>query len=323
LAVPGGFTFATVSAGSYYACGVTAAGAAYCWGDNTSGQLGDGTTSVRETPVAVSGGLTFATVSAGWFSTCGVTTAGALYCWGNNTYGQLGNGATTGPQQCNEAHFEPGPCSTVPVAVPGGLTFRWVSVGFQDVCGVTTTGAAYCWGSNTFGQLGTGTPTGTVLDVLLTPTPVLGGLTLATVSIGELFACGVTTAGAAYCWGSVNEGDYLGNGATDARGSPTPVAVSGGLTFAAVGVGNEYACGVTTSGAAYCWGNSPLGVNSTPVAVPGGFTFATLSAGWFSTCGVTTAGAAYCWGRNDDGELGNGARAFSATPVAVSGGLTF
>ena len=89
-------TFAGVSAGGYYAtCGVTTAGAAYCWGLNNYGQLGNGSLTNSSTPVAVSGGLTLATVSAEYQSACGVTPAGAAYCWGSNSVGQLGNGTTT------------------------------------------------------------------------------------------------------------------------------------------------------------------------------------------------------------------------------------
>jgi len=74
---------------------VTTAGAAYCWGDNDNGQLGDGTTTPRAGPVAVLGGLTFVAVGAGDAHTCGITTAGAAYCWGFNGNGQLGDGTTT------------------------------------------------------------------------------------------------------------------------------------------------------------------------------------------------------------------------------------
>ena len=112
LPVTTGLTFAAVSAGGYFACGVTTAGAAYCWGFNGDGELGTGTTTTSPTPVAVTGGLTFATVSAGQSSACGVTTAGAAYCWGWAAYGGLGNGITSGPERCNGDG-----CSATPVAV--------------------------------------------------------------------------------------------------------------------------------------------------------------------------------------------------------------
>ena len=123
--VPG---FAAVSAGYSHTCGVTTGGAAYCWGDNSSGQLGTSvaigpcppyTTSVpcSPVPVPVAGALTFAAVSAGYSHACGVTTGGGTYCWGDNGYGELGNGSTS-------------PSGT-PVAVSGGLTFAAVSAGWS------------------------------------------------------------------------------------------------------------------------------------------------------------------------------------------------
>jgi len=96
--------FALVSAGNQFTCGVTTRGAAYCWGDDSYGELGDGSTKTLQqcsaewcmspTPVAVLGGLTFATISAGWYHTCGLTTDGVAYCWGDNYYGELGDGTT-------------------------------------------------------------------------------------------------------------------------------------------------------------------------------------------------------------------------------------
>jgi len=173
LAVGGGFTFAAVTTGAYHSCGLTKDGAAYCWGDNEDGELGDGSyTETRWTPVAVSGGLTFAAVSAGLFNTCGITTSGVLYCWGKNGAGELGIGSATGPQVCyaDEPDYVE-PCSTVPVAVSGGLKFAVVSVADYYTCGMTSGGAAYCWGVNYDGQLGTGTTTSSPVPVKVAGQP--------------------------------------------------------------------------------------------------------------------------------------------------------
>ena len=95
VAVAGGLTFQSVSAGSIHSCGVTTAGIAYCWGDNEDWQLGDGTNMDSTVPVALAGGLTFQSVSAGYEHSCGMTTAGAAYCWGYNGRGRLGDGTNT------------------------------------------------------------------------------------------------------------------------------------------------------------------------------------------------------------------------------------
>jgi alpha-tubulin suppressor-like RCC1 family protein len=327
-------TFVGISAAVFHSCGVVSKRAAYCWGLNSTAQLGNGdTTGISvSTPVAVSGGLGFVAVSAGDEYTCGLTAGGAAYCWGIDVNHTLGNGSMTGPQRCaiNPIRGWYLPCSSIPVAVSGGLTFMTVSAGDQHACGVTTGGAAYCWGLSQFGELGDGMVVGLVPSITSSPRPVSGGLTFVTVSAGYGHTCGLTTDGAAYCWGW-NAYGQLGDGVTTS--SSTPVAVSGGLTFAAVSAGFDHTCAVTTANAAYCWGHNDYGgklgngdttSSSTPVAVSGGLTFAAVSAGNEHTCGVTIAGAAYCWGENGyGGLLGNGDTTSSSTPVAVSGGLTF
>jgi alpha-tubulin suppressor-like RCC1 family protein len=187
-----------------------------------------------------------------------VTFGRVAYCWGDNTYGALGNGSAAVR-------------SLIPVAISGGLSFAAVSANAFFACGVTTSGAAYCWGEGSNGQLGNGSNTSTD-----TPVAVSGGLVFASVSAGFQTACGVTTAGAAYCWGNNNYGE-LGNGSTAAF-SLTPVAVSGGLAFAAVTAAGYFrTCGLTTSGTAYCWGHEVRstgdGNSNTPLAVSGGLTF--------------------------------------------------
>jgi alpha-tubulin suppressor-like RCC1 family protein len=304
-----------VSSGLLHNCGRTSDGVAFCWGYNSNGELGNGSTANRSTPVPVSGGLSLASIRAGGNHSCGVTTGGAAYCWGDNLVGELGNGSTTS--------------SSTPVAVAGGLMFAAVSPGLQShTCGLTIGGAAYCWGFGAQGQLGNDSTSNES-----TPVAVSGGLNFASVTAGAFHSCGVTTGGAAYCWGS-NDSGQLGNGLTTS--SSTPVPVSGGLTFAAVSAGSLHTCGVTTGGAVYCWGFNGYGQlgngttlrSSSPVPVSGGFSFTSVSAGGLYSCGITTGGAAYCWGNNFEGELGNGATtgvisSNSSTPVAVSGGLAF
>jgi len=193
--------------------------------------------------------------------------------------------------------------------------------GRSHSCGLTTGGAAYCWGANGFGELGLGAlqgpedcggnPCATV------PAVVAGGLTFTSLSTGVNHSCAVTTGGNAYCWGDPEFGE-LGNGSN--LPTAVPVAVSGGVTFAAVTAGGNHSCGGTTSGAAYCWGQGigQFGWSDVPVAVSGGLNFTALAAGTGFTCGLTTSGTAYCWGQiYDDGTV------WSAAPEAVGGGLTF
>jgi alpha-tubulin suppressor-like RCC1 family protein len=159
--------FATVVAGSGHACALTPEGAAYCWGDNGRGQLGDGTTERSWTPTAVVGGLSFVSLTAGDRHTCGVTVDGHAWCWGDNGLGALGTNATF--ENCGGE-----PCATAPVASGGTLQFAMVSAstgpGSSHTCGVTPDGHAYCWGRNDHGQLGAGYSGG----ITFTPVPVAG-----------------------------------------------------------------------------------------------------------------------------------------------------
>ena len=336
---PLGIQAQPITAGLSHTCAFTSSGAAYCWGANYSGELGGGSRTGSSVPVAVTGGLTFRVLSAdgeeqtaGLAFTCGVTSSGAAYCWGNNDRGQLGNGDNTGPEQCAPLS---GACSTTPVAVAGGLSFSTVSAGLLHTCGLTSAGAAYCWGDYNGGTLGTAPPANPGV-----PGAVSGGLSFSALATGGHHTCGLTGAGMAYCWG-VNTLGQLGVGTTTgpetcfSQGSfpcsRVPVPVATALRWASITAGHGHTCALTPGGAAYCWGRNyegqlgdgTLGNALTPVAVAGGTKFSALFARLSYTCGLTESGAAYCWGNNDRGQLGDGSTTFSTTPVGVAGGLTF
>ncbi|HEX6965540.1 MAG TPA: Ig-like domain-containing protein [Gemmatimonadaceae bacterium] len=240
----GTFAYTELALGGQTSCGLTATGAAYCWGDGLDGQLGLGVAAIYVFPVPVAGNHAFAQLSASGQHACGVTTSGAAYCWGWNTSGQLGDGTTRDSV-------------TSPVPVAGGLTFTRVIAAQGFTCGLTATGAAYCWGSNSSGQLGNGAVGGSSG----VPVAVAGGLTFSTLgafSADSLHAqvCGLGTSGAAYCWGD-NRYGQLGDGTTTTSGAP--VAVSDSLTFTQLSVDFERACGLTSAHTAYCWGNNGYG----------------------------------------------------------------
>ena len=308
----------SLAAGGSHTCGVTADGAAYCWGYNGDGAFGNGLYSNGSSvPVQVSGGFAFqlTQVGTGGFppatgeATCGLTTAGSAYCWGWNTAGRLGDGTSTN--------------RLAPVPVLGGQTY--VDLAMQDdaICGVTTAGAVYCWGLNVGGVDTSAGP------VITSPAPVVGGLIFASVTVGVYHACGLTGAGVAWCWGSNGAGQF-GDGSDSS--SVVPVPAGGGMRFAALSASGDYTCGLTFAGAAYCWGYDGMGQlgdggkaeeRKTPTAVVGGLTFASLSAGYGTTCGLTSSGTAYCWGDNFFGQLGNGNTTTSPQPLPVATELRF
>jgi alpha-tubulin suppressor-like RCC1 family protein len=142
-----------VECGNYHACALQSAGSVRCWGNNGSGQLGNGTTTDQTAPVTVSGALVFSSLSLGADHSCGIV-SGGVRCWGADGSGQLGNGATLANQ-------------SVPVAVSGMTgTVVDVAAGGVHTCARTSDHRVYCWGNNSFGQLGLG-------DTTNRPTPVL------------------------------------------------------------------------------------------------------------------------------------------------------
>lgn len=222
-------------------CGLKA-GKAYCWGSNHMGQLGDGTTTQRLTPVAMSGGYTMSSLAAGLYHACGVQAAtGKAYCWGGNYFGQLGDGTTVN--------------RIAPVAVNGSYTFSSLNVGSSfNTCGLeAASGKAYCWGLGAYGQLGDGSAADSAL-----PVAVSGAYAFSSLTMGQEHACGVQVlTGAAFCWGS-NDYGQLGDGNTNQ--SLVPVAVSGGYSFSSLTAGRYHCCGVqVATGAAFCWGQMTMG----------------------------------------------------------------
>ena len=298
-----------VAAGNGHTCAVTSAGAVWCWGANWAGQLGDGTNTSRLTPAPVSPRLPpldVTAVTAGDGHTCALTSAGAVWCWGDNRAGQLGDGTTT--------------TRRVPVAVSGlgGSVVVALAASWGHTCAVTSAGAALCWGSNAYGQLGDGTTTDRLTPVVVTG--LESGVTA--VAAGPAHSCAVTSAGAVWCWGSNADG-RLGNGTT--TDALTPVAVSYLDGAAKVTAGHLHTCAVTNSGAVWCWGSGGAGQLGdgtgtdalTPVSVSGlGSGVAALTSGDTHTCALTSAGAVRCWG---SGQLGDGLTGARLTPAAVSG----
>ncbi len=203
VAVKGGKTFVTLSAGEKHTCGLTSSGQALCWGEGFSGQLGFGPQESQSEPIDVTGNLKFSRISAGGQHTCGITTAGKTYCWGANGSGQVGDNSKNDRGS--------------PVAVDTKVTFEQISAGDAHTCALTAGGEAYCWGGNKSGEVGDGSKTNR-------PRPVSagGGLTYSSISAGEGITCAMSRSQGPVCWGR-NEKGQLGDGGTTGSGSPVVV----------------------------------------------------------------------------------------------------
>ena len=218
-----------------------------------------------------------------------------------------------------------------PVALRGRFALaepELVSSGAGFTCALRRDGAAFCWGSNDHGELGSGARGESVL-----PVAVATSLRFASVSAGWSFACALTTEGQPYCWGNAAADDEVWTVVSgDAIARRVPSAVAGRLTFASLSAGKQHACGVTTTGVAYCWGDNDDGQlgdgtttsRETPVRVATDVRFRAVSAGLLHSCGLAMDGRAYCWGDNTWGAIGGGDTTSNhPRPVAVMGSLRF
>ncbi|MEU4163463.1 fibronectin type III domain-containing protein [Actinoplanes sp. NPDC026670] len=314
-----GVTFTQLIAGTDHTCGLGSDSKTYCWGSGGSGQLGDGSTSSRSTPVAVSApaaGVTFTQLAAGYGHTCGLGSDSKAYCWGRGGAGQLGDGGATN--------------RLTPVAVnapAAGVTFTQLTARSDQTCGLGSDNKAYCWGSGGSGQLGDGNTIDRSSPVAV-DTPA-AGVTFTQLTGGRFHTCGLGSDSRAYCWGSAGGAD-----------GPSPVAVNApaaGVTFTRLTAGDLHTCGLGSDSKAYCWGSGGSGQlgdgntidRSSPVAVDApaaGVTFIQLTAGTDHTCGVGSDNKAYCWGLLNTGQLGTGGSTDRSSPVAVSApaaGVTF
>lgn len=308
----------SITTGESHTCALDEAGKAWCWGDNVKGQLGDGTTTAASTPVAVNtdgslNRLTFTEIDAGGDRTCALEKSGTAYCWGAGL-------------------------SKTPSAVPGGYSFKAITVGggsgSSHACSLTHQGTALCWGDNYWGALGDGTRQASTSPVPVVTSGVLAGKRLTAVTAGTIHTCALDDGGAAYCWGDGYHGQ-LGNNQYIGTGfeySAVPVGVDTsdelqGKPLAVLSAGGESTCALDRAGKPYCWGvlnnDDPFSVSSTSTDQPtslgnlgvlpsnktlvgivggGGYT----GSGGAHSCGIDSAGKAFCWGNGYFGQLGDG-----------------
>ena len=325
---------AVVDAGSNHTCAVTTSGGVKCWGQNVLGQVGavtgdclGGSLLCTNTPTDVVGlSSGYVSVTAGGDHSCALSEAGGVKCWGRNRHGELGSVTM---ETCTDFLLAEVPCSTVPVDVTGlSSGVAQISAGGDHTCARMNNGTVKCWGWNDKGQVGAG-----LLEVdNYVPIDIDDSDAYFDVSAGGDHTCGVTTAGAAKCWGRANSGQVgYGSAGSLVR---FPIGVVG-LSAGAVQVtaGSSHSCAVT-SGGIKCWGGNswgaigdgtdenrlvpvdPVALNANPLVVAAGGQF---------TCAKYSDGGMQCWGLGGHGQLGTAAipmcdtnQLCSLTPVKLA-----
>jgi alpha-tubulin suppressor-like RCC1 family protein len=299
-----------VAAGGRHTCAIMEGGGVMCWGDNSKGQLGNGSTTSSPHPVSVqslSGTVT--AISLGDMHTCVLLDSGGVKCWGRSDEGQLGNGT-----------FSPNP-NMFPVDVSGLSSGVWaIAAGVNHTCAVLTTGYVKCWGSNNNGQIGNGEVTNVnvpkdVSTIAGAAPDISGGGTQVTG-----YTCARRRLGSPMCWGDNTYGQ-LGDGTHDQRSSPVPVSSLDEST-ARISAGGFHTCAVRGA-ALFCWGSNQFGQlgdgttddSDIPALILAGVS--SVSLGQQHTCVLWPSGGVSCWGLNSDGQLGDGTATERHSPTSV------
>jgi alpha-tubulin suppressor-like RCC1 family protein len=314
-------TFTRVDAGGGHTCAITVNASAYCWGNNTSGQLGLGSFATDSVPRLVTGGFSWASISAGNAFTCGITTTDALFCWGSNGSGQIATGAFGG------SFAEP-----QPITAPSNLRFNTVSAGGNHVCATTVTtasGAAaggYCWGNGGNGEIGDGT--NTTVNVV---TAVAGGLAFKAITAGDNGTCAIETTDLAWCWGYNGEGMIAVNDIVTPKS--TPQLVNASTAYAQAVMGSVHSCfrevhvpvdvlcaGRGSSGQI---GNGANNQVNDETLITSQLPWTKLAAGGNTNCLLDDVGLAYCFGAGTSGQIGNSAIVNQNVRQPVTGGRSY
>jgi alpha-tubulin suppressor-like RCC1 family protein len=281
----------------------------YCWGSNTSGQLGLGDTAARDRPQRVPGLENIGEVCAGKEHTCALSGDGSLRCWGLNLSGQLGAGARASVLQ--------------PVSLDG--TYLRVACGGNTTCAIDTSHHLVCWGDNFEGEAGiNGAKT------VFAPTRLALSQEFNNVSVGEGDACAVGALGSLWCWGRNSEGQ-LGIDSSLQQQVRTPTRIGTDQGFRVVSTAQQHTCATRGDYALWCWGVPVTGLGKlgaepvdqpsfpTKVAVSSGLGVYDVSTNWFHSCVLHGAGTLACFGRNTEGQLGLGDTEDRSLPVDIEG----
>ncbi len=303
------------AAGGTFGLALSSDGTVWSWGSNGAGQLGDGTTTYRTTPVQVTGLSGVIAVSAGIDHSLALRSDGTVWAWGANRYGQLGIGATSSAQ-------------LTPVQVSGLTGITKISAGGLFSLALRSDGTVWAWGYNASGELGNGTTADSDIPVQAT-----GLFRVVSIAAGADSSLAIRTdvktgTSAVWAWGS-NSAGQIGDGTLTDRIVPKRVNGIGTAGFVGVAVGDGFALALRSDGSVWAWGADGYGQlglapQVTAVTIPvlsiaAGSGITALAAGVNHALALRSDGTVLAWGNNSYGELGDGSTAAVSGPVQVAG----
>ncbi len=307
-----------LSAGTAHSCSVVE-GALYCWGSNSSGELGLGDAASRNSPARVEVDWTWLDVKAGDNHTCGVNAAREVYCWGANDRGQLGQGDRQSRSR--------------PARVPLPFETIQLSTLFGHVCARAQSGETHCWGDNFEGQLAQGgqTPMPDNKRVADALSPIALPDEHSDISTGQGHTCGVRLNGSLWCWGRNTDAELASSSPAQVR---TPVRIGDRIGWRSAHGGQAHSCAIRQDSTLWCWGQnsggstqdgSPLGLSESgpfenPTQITDSSDWTDFATNTFHSCGLR-GDELWCWGRNIEGQLGLDDIEFRQEPTRVGTGF--
>ena len=299
----------SITAGGHHTCALLSDSTVKCWGMNIYGQLGDGTTTERTSPVSVQSLSSVTKIASKNVHTCAVLSDQSARCWGYSSFGQLGDGSSY-----------PTAYKSSPVEPLYDRKFLQISLGNVHTCAIVSDYSAECWGWNLSGQIGNMSTT-----KVTSPTAVYSLGTnnhppsVSAIAVGDVHSCAVLSDGTAKCWGDNGYG-RLGDGTSTQRTIPTSVLYHNSNTLsvlpsiAALSLGTNHSCALMSDQTVNCWGRNNLGqlgngtVNNSSIAtkLPSLSFVSKIATGYHHNCVILTDKTLKCWGDNYYGQLGNG-----------------
>ncbi|WP_276876793.1 T9SS type A sorting domain-containing protein [Chryseobacterium joostei] len=296
----------SVSTGGFHSVGLKTDGTLWTWGLNEVGQLGDGTTSSKDTPMQIGTSNNWSKIIAGSSFSAGLRTDGTLWAWGSNLDGQLGDGTTINRM--------------TPAQI--GTATDWVSIasGNDYILAIKSNGTLWGWGRNEYGQLGDGTTINKTV-----PTQIGTATDWKMVAPGVMHTLALKTNGTLWAWGSTTYG-RLGNGISTTIEITSPIQIETATDWKSVGAGYLHSVGVKTDGTLWGWGHNSDGqlgdgataYKTTPTQIGTETNWKDVDANrYHSSMGIKADGTLWAWGYNDYGQLGDGTKNRRFTPTQI------